>query len=91
MYRVEIERTDTGYSAYSPDVPGVGVAAETREDVERLLHEAIAFHLERDDRINHDLDWRGTITGFSTRGATISTFGIRMKRHRLCIASTLEV
>ncbi len=47
-YRVEIERTETGFSAYSPDVPGVGVAADTREEAEAMLLEAIAFHLEKE-------------------------------------------
>lgn len=48
-YQIEFESTDTGFSAFSPDVPGVGVAAETKEKAERLLHEAIAFHLEPED------------------------------------------
>ncbi len=40
------ERTGTGYSAYSPQYPGVGVAADTREEAECILKEAIAFYLE---------------------------------------------
>lgn len=40
------EKTETGYSAYVRSLPGVGVAAQTREEAERLIHEAIAFHLE---------------------------------------------
>jgi predicted RNase H-like HicB family nuclease len=48
-YRIEIEVTNTGFSAYSPDVPGVGVAGKTREEVETLLREAIALQLE--DRV----------------------------------------
>jgi predicted RNase H-like HicB family nuclease len=47
-YRIEIETTKTGFSAYSPDVPGVGVAGKTREEVERLLREAIVFQQEND-------------------------------------------
>jgi hypothetical protein len=47
-YRIEIEETETGFSAYSPDVPGVGVAADSRDEAERLLHEAIAFQREPD-------------------------------------------
>jgi predicted RNase H-like HicB family nuclease len=47
-YRIEIETTKTGFSAYSPDVPGVGVAGKTREEVERLLREAIVFQQEDD-------------------------------------------
>jgi hypothetical protein len=44
-YRIVVEIAGEGYSAYSPDVPGVGVAGESRDEVERLLQEAIAFHL----------------------------------------------
>jgi predicted RNase H-like HicB family nuclease len=40
------EQTGTGFSAYSPQYPGVGVAAKTREEAERMLREAIAFYLE---------------------------------------------
>jgi predicted RNase H-like HicB family nuclease len=29
-----------------PDLPGLGVAGETREEVEQLIREAIPFHLE---------------------------------------------
>jgi predicted RNase H-like HicB family nuclease len=47
-YQVEIAQTDTGYSAYSPDVPGVGVAGSTRAETLALLEEAIDFHREGD-------------------------------------------
>jgi len=43
---VVYERTGTGWSAYAPDLPGVGVAGATREETERLIGEASAFHLE---------------------------------------------
>lgn len=35
----------TGYSAYSPDLPGVVAAGDTRQDTERLMREAMAEHL----------------------------------------------
>jgi predicted RNase H-like HicB family nuclease len=41
-----IEQTATGYSAYSPDVPGCIATASTRDDVEREMKDAIAFHLD---------------------------------------------
>lgn len=37
---------ETNYSAYSPDVPGVAATGATREECEREMREAIAFHLE---------------------------------------------
>jgi predicted RNase H-like HicB family nuclease len=43
---IVVEKTGTGYSAYSPDVPGCIATGANREDVEREMREAIAFHLE---------------------------------------------
>ncbi len=45
-YVVVYEQTDTGWSAYVPDMPGCVAAGETREETESLIREAIAFHLE---------------------------------------------
>ena len=41
-----IEKTDNGYSAYAPNLPGCVAAAETRAETEELIREAIALHLE---------------------------------------------
>jgi predicted RNase H-like HicB family nuclease len=43
---IVVEKTETGYSAYSPDVPGCVATGATREEVEREMREAIAFHLD---------------------------------------------
>ena len=45
-YTVVIEKTNNGYSAYAPDVPGCIAAADTRAEVEELMREAITYHLE---------------------------------------------
>ncbi|CAN5590287.1 MAG: type II toxin-antitoxin system HicB family antitoxin [Actinomycetota bacterium] len=45
-YLIVIEPTATGYSAYSPDLPGCVSTGATREEVERNMGEAIEFHLE---------------------------------------------
>jgi predicted RNase H-like HicB family nuclease len=37
---------DSGYSAYSPDVPGVVAAGDTRAETEQLMREAMAAHLD---------------------------------------------
>jgi predicted RNase H-like HicB family nuclease len=37
---------EINYSAYSPDLPGVVATGATREECERAMREAIAFHLE---------------------------------------------
>ncbi|HEX2094500.1 MAG TPA: type II toxin-antitoxin system HicB family antitoxin [Longimicrobiaceae bacterium] len=45
-YLVVMERTRTGYSAYSPDLPGCVATGETRDEVEQNMREAIEFHLD---------------------------------------------
>ncbi|NQW23299.1 MAG: type II toxin-antitoxin system HicB family antitoxin [SAR202 cluster bacterium] len=45
-YIVVYEQTATGWSAYVPDLPGCVAAGKSREDTERLIREAIEFHLE---------------------------------------------
>lgn len=45
-YLIVIEKTRTGYSAYSPDLPGCVAAGRTRPGVEKTMREAIEFHLE---------------------------------------------
>ena len=41
-----VESTPSGYSAYSPDLPGCVTTAPTRVEVEQVMREAIEFHLE---------------------------------------------
>ena len=43
---IVIERTGTGYSAYSPDIPGCVATGTTRDEAEREMKSAIAFHIE---------------------------------------------
>jgi predicted RNase H-like HicB family nuclease len=45
-YLIVIEKTGTGYSAYSPDVPGCVATGTTRDEAEREMKSAVAFHLE---------------------------------------------
>ena len=45
-YAVLFEKGETSYCAYVPDLPGCIAAAETEEEVRRLIHDAIEFHLE---------------------------------------------
>ncbi len=45
-YAIVIEKGDTSYGAYVPDLPGCIAAAETRDEVLRLIREAIEFHLD---------------------------------------------
>ncbi|MDZ4699303.1 MAG: type II toxin-antitoxin system HicB family antitoxin [Rhodothermales bacterium] len=45
-YLIVIEPTHTGFSAYSPDLPGCVSTGDTIPEVERNMREAIAFHVE---------------------------------------------
>ncbi|MGK0172061.1 MAG: putative RNase H-like HicB family nuclease [Gammaproteobacteria bacterium] len=43
---IVVEKTETGFSAYSPDLPGCVSTGETREECTANMHDAIEFHLE---------------------------------------------
>lgn len=44
-WTVVYERTATGWSAFVPALPGVGVAGVTSEETEQLVLDAITLHL----------------------------------------------
>jgi predicted RNase H-like HicB family nuclease len=45
-YLVVIEPTNTGFSAYSPDLDGCVATGPTLEEVRKNMQEAIEFHVE---------------------------------------------
>jgi predicted RNase H-like HicB family nuclease len=45
-YLVVIERGDTGFGAYVPDLPGCVAVGDTEDEALRLVREAIALHIE---------------------------------------------
>jgi predicted RNase H-like HicB family nuclease len=45
-YAIVVEKGPTNYGAYVPDLPGCVAAAETKEEVLKLIREAIEFHLD---------------------------------------------
>ena len=45
-YLIVYEKSDMGWGAYAPDLPGLGAAAKTLDEVKRLIREALEFHLE---------------------------------------------
>ena len=45
-YLVVVEQTTSGYSAYSPDLPGCVATGGSQEEVEANIREAIEFHVE---------------------------------------------
>lgn len=47
MYRflIVIEKANSNYSAYSPDLPGCVATGATREETEKNMYEAIEMHI----------------------------------------------
>ena len=45
-YLIVIEETATGFSAYSPDLPGCVATGATRVEVEEAMEGAIKFHVD---------------------------------------------
>jgi predicted RNase H-like HicB family nuclease len=46
QYLVVIEKGETSYGAYVPDLPGCVAVGNTRRDVLKLIREGIEFHIE---------------------------------------------
>jgi predicted RNase H-like HicB family nuclease len=45
-YTVIYEKGPTSWGAYVPDLPGVIAVGDSRDEAERLIQEAVEFHLE---------------------------------------------
>ena len=45
-YLIVLESTETGFSAFSPDLPGCVSTGATEDDVVANMREAVAFHIE---------------------------------------------
>ena len=45
-YAVIIEKGESNYGAYVPDLPGCVAVGDTLEEVKTLIQEAIEFHIE---------------------------------------------
>lgn len=45
-FAVVVEKTETGYSAYAPDLPGCVAAGSTASETQQLMREAIELYLE---------------------------------------------
>ncbi|WP_339828540.1 type II toxin-antitoxin system HicB family antitoxin [uncultured Arenimonas sp.] len=45
-YAIVIGKTEGNYGAWAPDLPGCVAVGDSVEEVERLMREAIEFHLE---------------------------------------------
>ena len=52
-YVVVYEKSNTGWGAYVPDLPGVIATGHTKEETQQLIREAIECHLDglREDNL----------------------------------------
>jgi len=46
QYLIVVEKADTNYSAYAPDVPGCAATGDTIEETIAHMQEALRVHLE---------------------------------------------
>jgi len=48
VYRflIVVEKANSNFSAYSPDLPGCVATGKTRDQVTRNMHEAIEWHIQ---------------------------------------------
>lgn len=48
MYRylIVVEKADSNYSAYSPDLPGCVATGKTRQEVTHNMQDAIKLHIQ---------------------------------------------
>ncbi len=68
-YMVVIEKGENGYGAHVPDLPGCVAAAESREEVLRLIKEAIEFHIEGLREANEPVPTPSSVGEFVEVGA----------------------
>ncbi len=45
-YLIVLEKGMTNWGAYAPDLPGLGVVADSPEEAERLIQEGIEIYLD---------------------------------------------
>lgn len=45
-YLVIYQESSTGWGAYAPNLPGLGIAAKSLDEAKELIREAIDFHVE---------------------------------------------
>jgi predicted RNase H-like HicB family nuclease len=69
-YAVVIERTDTGYGAFVPALPGCVAVGESEAEVRQLIFEAVEQHLQ--GMFEDTLAEQGSLQGHGVRIATAS-------------------
>jgi predicted RNase H-like HicB family nuclease len=65
-FAVVFEKTDTGYSAHVPDLPGCIAAGADIEETQQLIREAVEMHLEGMREDSDPIPQATTITDYVT-------------------------
>jgi predicted RNase H-like HicB family nuclease len=65
-YAVVFEKTDTGYSAHIPDLPGCVAAGTDLQETQQLIREAVEMHLEGIREDGDSIPQPTTITDYVT-------------------------
>ncbi len=68
-YPLIIEKTATGYSAYSPDVDGCAAAGDSQEETRWLVREALEAHFEAMREIGEPIPEPGSAVDYVKVGA----------------------
>ena len=55
QYVIVIENEGDSWGAYAPDLPGLGVAGASRQEVETLVQEAVAEHVKMLKELGQDV------------------------------------
>jgi predicted RNase H-like HicB family nuclease len=63
-YAVIIEKGESSFGAYVPDLPGCVAVAETKEELLPLIREAIEFHLEGIRQEGHSIPVPSSFTEY---------------------------
>ena len=63
-YAIVIEKSKNGFGAYVPDLPGCIAVADSVAETEKLIKEAIEFHLEGMREDGHPLPEASSIAEY---------------------------
>jgi predicted RNase H-like HicB family nuclease len=55
-HAIVIERSDTGFGAYVPELPGCVAVAESEAEVRQLIRQAIELHLDEAPVVHRDTE-----------------------------------
>lgn len=80
-YLILIKSTETGYSAYSPDLPGCIAIGSTPEQVHQNMQDAIEFHLEGLQLEGLRSGIRLSVSATDLRLIKIAVTGLALRNH----------